>query len=119
MLALIALAVVSTCPPAQAAAPTQHARARSALASYASRDDYPPMALRNREQGQVAFALAVGTDGRVSDCHITESSGSPALDMTTCRLMRSRARFTPARDSAGNAVPDTAAGEIGWHLPAQ
>ena len=38
----------------------------------------------------------------MTDCSVTSSSGSSALDQATCRILRSRARFTPARDSSGN-----------------
>jgi protein TonB len=37
------------------------------------------------------FRLTIGTDGKVSDCQVTKSSGSAELDKTTCDLMRRRA----------------------------
>jgi protein TonB len=80
--------------------------------------DYPAAALRGEEQGATRFRLTVGPDGRVKDCAVTGSSGSSSLDATTCRLMRSRARFTPARDSQGNPVGDTISNTIRWVLPA-
>lgn len=111
-------------PPAPVAPPppppkkVEPARAKANLASYVTDDDYPAAALRAEEQGTTGFRLTVGTNGRVSDCQITASSGSRSLDETTCRLMRSRARFTPATDSSGNPTTDTAAGRIRWQLPA-
>jgi len=81
-----------------------------------SRDDYPAAALRGEEEGTTRFRVEIGANGRVSGCTITASSGSTALDTTTCRIVRSRARFTPARDSAGNAVPDAREGEITWRV---
>lgn len=94
------------------------AHARANLASYVSDADYPSTAIRNEEQGITRFLLTVGADGRVTDCAVTGSSGSSALDATTCRLMRSRARFTPARDSEGRPTGDTVANAIRWVLPA-
>ncbi|MDQ4087219.1 MAG: TonB family protein [Pseudomonadota bacterium] len=94
------------------------ARAPASLASYVSPDDYPTSALRNREQGTTRFRLTVGADGRVTDCTITGSSGSAALDSATCRIMRSRARFTPARDSNGNPTSDTVGASLTWRIPA-
>ncbi len=91
-------------------------RARANLASYVSQGDYPASALARGEQGIVRFRLAVGVDGRVADCEIIRTSGSTALDNATCRIMRSRARFTPARNSNGNPVPASIESEIGWHL---
>ena len=94
------------------------ARSRYPLSRYIARADYPAAALRNREQGRIAFALGIGADGRVNACRITASSGSAALDSTTCRIMRSRARYTPARDARGVPVPDVDVGEFSWTLPA-
>ena len=80
-------------------------------------DDYPAGALRGEHQGLVLYRLEIGTDGRVSNCAIRSSSGSQALDLATCRILRNRTRFTPARDSEGNPVPDMRDGEIMWRLP--
>jgi protein TonB len=93
------------------------ARAKANLASLFSDQDYPAAALRAGEQGAVGFALDVGPDGRVTACTITASSGSADLDSTTCRLIWSRARFTPALDAGGAAVPDKVRGRINWVLP--
>jgi protein TonB len=93
------------------------ARARGDLHSYVSNADYPDAAIRNEEQGTTRFRLLVGPDGRVSDCTITGSSGSSALDNATCSVMKKRARFTPARDSSGNPTTDVVANSIRWVLP--
>lgn len=93
------------------------ARAKANLASYVSDEDYPTNAARNEEQGTTRFRLAVGPDGRVKDCTVTSSSGSSALDSTTCRLMRQRARFQPATGSDGKPTSDTVASAIRWVLP--
>ena len=93
------------------------ARAKANLGRYVSDADYPSDAIRREEQGATRFRLAVGPDGRVTDCTVTGSSGSAALDMATCRLMKSRARFAPAHDSSGNAVADAVSSSITWRLP--
>ena len=94
------------------------ARAHANLGTYVHNSDYPDSALRNDEQGTTRFRLSVGTDGRVTDCTVTGSSGSSALDAATCRLTKSRARFTPARDASGNPATDNVASAIHWVLPA-
>lgn len=101
-------------PPAKTVQP---ARARANLASYVSDEDYPSSAARNEEQGTTRFQLAVGPDGRVKDCTVTSSSGSPALDATTCRLMRQRAKFSPAKNNRGELTSDTVSSAIRWVLP--
>jgi protein TonB len=93
------------------------AHARANLGSYVSDADYPASAIRDEQQGTTRFRLTVGADGRVSDCVVTGSSGSAALDATTCRLMKSRARFTPARDGEGRPAADVVANAIRWVLP--
>jgi protein TonB len=116
--------ITPTAPPAPPPPPppprtVEPAHARANLASYVSNDDYPPSALRANEEGTTGFRLNVGPDGRVSNCTITQSSGSSALDSTTCRLMRSRARFTPARDSNGQPTADAVSGRIRWQIQDQ
>jgi protein TonB len=81
-----------------------------------SDDDYPAAALRGQQQGRVVYRVEIGPDGRVSGCEIRRSSGSAALDAATCRIVRSRARFTPARDSAGRPVADHREGDVLWRL---
>lgn len=102
-------------PPAIRFSPPQRARAN--LGSYFSADDYPAAALRANEQGTTGFRLTIGPNGRVSDCQVTASSGSAALDQASCRILRSRARYTPARDSDGNPTSGSDSGRVTWRLP--
>jgi protein TonB len=95
----------------------QPAKARANLASYITDDDYPQDAIRNEQQGTTGVRLDVGPDGRVTNCTITSSSGSSSLDNTACRVLRSRARFTPATDSSGSRTTDTVSTRITWRLP--
>jgi protein TonB len=103
-------------PPPPRVSPPQRARAN--LNSYFSADDYPAAALRGNDQGTTGFRLSIGPNGRVTDCAVTSSSGSAALDQATCRILRSRARYTPARDSSGNPTSGTDSGRVTWRLPA-
>jgi protein TonB len=105
-------------PPPPPAVKVQPAKARANLASYFSDDDYPQDAIRNEQQGTTGVRLDIGPDGRVTNCTVTSSSGSSSLDSTTCRLLRSRARFTPATDSSGARTSDTTSTRIVWRLPA-
>ncbi|HEY0149403.1 MAG TPA: TonB family protein [Allosphingosinicella sp.] len=104
-------------PPPPEVKKVEPARAKANLGSYISDSDYPAAALRNEDQGSTRFRLTVGPDGRVQDCAVTGSSGSSALDTATCRIMKSRARFTPARDNTGRATNDTVSSTIRWVLP--
>jgi protein TonB len=102
-------------PPPPRVVPPQRARAN--LNSYFSAYDYPAAALRGNDQGTTSFRLTIGPNGRVTDCQVTGSSGSAALDQATCRILRSRARYTPARDSSGNPSSGSDSGRVTWRLP--
>lgn len=74
--------------------------------------DYPRAA--GGQQGTVRAELTVSAAGAVTRCTIVRSSGSAVLDDTTCRLIRERFRFTPARDARGRAVADVQGWEQRW-----
>lgn len=78
--------------------------------------DYPENAIQADEQGSVTVRLTVGIGGRVTNCNVTSSSRSRALDRATCQILQSRARFTPARDNQGNPTTDTVTQQIRWVL---
>jgi TonB family protein len=109
-LAAAAAAAEPPAPPAVSASAVPH--------GLISQDDYPLEAIRRGEQGTVAVRLDVTPAGRVGACTVTASSGSALLDAATCRLLSARARFSPARDGAGNPVADTATTKITWRLQA-
>jgi TonB family protein len=113
--ALLLAGLVSTAADAKA---PERARPSQSLPTLFSDEDYPPEAIRNREQGTVAFRLEVGGDGKPTGCSVVSSSGSSSLDATTCRLLLERARFTPARDAQGKATGDQFSGRILWRLAA-
>lgn len=86
------------------------------LADFVCPSDYPPEALRHGEQGPVGFHLDVSSQGLVTACQITESSGSVALDRRTCEIMTTRVRFTPKRDANGHPVADELHAWVAWHI---
>jgi protein TonB len=80
-------------------------------------EDYPASAQRNGEEGTTAIAYDIGVDGRISNCKVTGSSGSSTLDQTTCQLAERRARYTPAKDAAGNPMASHGSRRIVWRIP--
>lgn len=94
---------------AQLAAPTP----RAPLQNYVTREDYPAGVARSAAR-PVSVTLTVGPDGRVTQCLVTATSRSSMLDQATCRLLRSRARFVPARDAAGTAIAGEVQATIDW-----
>ena len=81
--------------------------------------DLPPDLRATHQGGELELAYRVGIDGRVSDCHITHSSGRPSLDRTTCDLITKRFRFRPARNARGEPVAGYIIERHGWYLDPQ
>ncbi len=101
---------VAPSPPAPPPPPRKVVSAQSAkgdLRTLFSTDDYPASAQSAGAEGTAQAQITIGTDGRVVGCSIIRSSGNSALDSATCNIIRRRAKFTPARDSEGNATTDT------------
>lgn len=76
--------------------------------------DYPRGLGEAGIEGTVSVRYVVNTDGRVSDCEVTGSSGSDILDDTTCRLIEQRFRFRPSHDDRGRPVPATIVENHSW-----
>ena len=110
---------VAPAPPRPPAPPApRQSRARSltgSLQGLISGDDYPPSALDNNEQGSVQVSLTVGSSGRVTGCSAS-GSASATLRNATCRLLTSRARFSPAQDANGNPMSSTYSQTITWRI---
>ncbi|WP_425228400.1 energy transducer TonB [Sphingomonas sp.] len=106
-------------PPAPPPAPrvSQAAGLRGDPGRFFGPDAYPPAAQRAGAQGRVVAHLSIGTDGRVTDCSVSASSGNSDLDETTCRIARSRVRFSPAKDDSGNPITSTFTLPVRWVLP--
>ena len=82
-----------------------------------SNDDYPADAIRAGEQGHATAEFIVDVSGRVTNCRITATSGSAALDRTTCEIIKQRFQFEPARNSSGGAIATTMTRNVRWVLP--
>jgi protein TonB len=109
-------------PPAPPPPPPPHKTvsaqsAKGDLRTLFTSDDYPASAAAAEAQGTAQATLTIGPDGRVVGCNLIRSTGNGALDQATCNILRRRAKFTPARDSNGNATTDTVTTPpITWRL---
>lgn len=106
-ISLLALAAATTAPPPVRTRPLRN------LASYVQDGDWP-RGVASNFRGTTEFSLTIDARGRVTACEIIQSSGSALIDATTCRILRLRARFSPARDAANHPVADTVSNSIGW-----
>jgi len=109
-LLLAALAAAPAAPGPSRAVPT------APLSRLIGDMDYPAAALRAEEQGNVRVTLEVAANGRVTGCTVVESSRSATLDSTTCRILTARARFTPARNAAGEPTTDRIETALAWRM---
>ena len=77
--------------------------------------DYP---IRKQDkEGTTRFELIVGPDGKPTSCTTTVSSGHPVLDQTACNAFVKRAKFSPAKDEAGNPTTGRYKGSVTWKAP--
>jgi protein TonB len=107
-------------PPAPPAPPAPRVDKSASIRGNAGRffgpDNYPASAKREGAEGTTRVRITVGTDGRVSNCVVTSSSGNDALDNTTCDIFRRKVKFTAAKDQNGNPITDTMTIPVKWQL---
>lgn len=65
---------------------------------------YPRNGVIFRVQGDVVLRLAVGLDGRVSECEGLNRRVDPAFNVLGCDALKRKARFQPATDQQGRPV---------------
>lgn len=69
------------------------------------------------QEGDAQFLLLIDENGKVAGCHVLIASGVPALDAMGCSVIRNRARFKPAVDSAGKPTRSTVVTpKVSWRL---
>ena len=96
---------------------TKPARPKGNPGLWVTTNDYPQSAIRSEAEGVVKFRLSVGTNGKVTGCEVTGSSGTEALDQAACTKLILRGRFEPASDSTGALVTGSYTGAVRWQLP--
>ncbi|MEP7223269.1 MAG: TonB family protein [Novosphingobium sp.] len=111
-----AIILAPPAPPAPRFSP-KSATPKGRPGDWATSNDYPSQALREEREGTTRFRVSVGADGRVTDCQVTGSSGSPDLDATACAKIKQRARFNPAMDGEGQPTTGTFASAVRWVIP--
>jgi TonB family protein len=87
------------------------------LLKYFSSDDYPVLAAELGISGRTGVRLVVGSDGKVLDCYVRESSGNAVLDHVTCETFERDVQFTPAKDASGKYLASVTSVTINWEMP--
>lgn len=111
------LKVLAPVDPPHAAALARPPVPTASPATWISPNDYPVAAIRNGEEGVVGYMLDIDEAGSVSDCQVTQPSGSQILDTVTCQVMRTRASFRPATGGDGAPVRGRFTSKIRWEIP--
>lgn len=95
------------------------ARARpiGSPSAWISTDDYPRRPLVDEIEGVAGYRLIIGSNGRVSSCEVTSTSGNAQLDAATCKLLTRRARFEAASDETGAKIVGSYTGSVRWEIP--
>jgi protein TonB len=104
-------------PPPPPAFTPRGPKPRGSEANWVSANDYPTGDLRQDHEGLTRVRLNVGTNGRVTRCEITATSGWPGLDKASCDRLSARARFDPATDHTGAQVEGSYATAVRWRIP--
>ena len=97
-------------------APAVHSQVVGNLMGIFTSNDYPADALEADQTGRTQLLLMIGTKGEVMDCVVQQSSGIASLDAMSCQVIRERAKFSPAKDSAGEPIVGVVTQSIGWML---
>lgn len=92
-------------------------RPRNDRNSWVLKRDYPHRDLVEGNQGTTRVELAVGVNGRVSECRVIASSGHASLDSRACERIASKARFEPATNELGEKVAGTYRSSVTWQIP--
>jgi hypothetical protein len=79
--------------------------------------DYPTRMLRERRNEQVDFRLMVDTTGKPTECAVLTMEARSEFIDATCETLMRRARFAPARDAEGQAVPGVYVNSVRWFIP--
>lgn len=109
-------------PPPPPAPPPPPSQARPASPDNQGRwaariqENYPSRAIRDEVEGRVGVRVTIGTNGRVTECSVTSSSGSNDLDRAACDGMERYARYNPALNAAGEPTTGTAQTTIVYQL---
>ena len=76
---------------------------------------YPTISQRLGEQGTSEMLVGINTEGTVSDCKITKSSGSERLDTAACEYVKGHWRWKPPTKDGQPTTAQTPISMV-WNL---
>lgn len=78
---------------------------------------YPHSALEKGQQALIAARVMVDAEGKITDCAIVELTEAEKFGAGVCRQITSTARFDPAVDASGAAMPSYYVFRIRYVIP--
>jgi periplasmic protein TonB len=111
------ITTVKAAPPAppKSAAPPAAPTQLESIARTHTLPPYPTISQRLGEQGTTNMQVGIGTDGSVTDCKVTKSSGSQRLDDAACTYVKGHWRWKPPTRE-GQAVAVQTDVNVVWNL---
>lgn len=117
-LAFFGLGALALIMPGAAAAQASLATLKTAPS--ASAEDYPRQAIMAEVEGSVVVEIAVDPTGAPTDCTPIEIRPPHfGFEKATCKILMQRARFSPARNASGVAIPGTLRVQQDWVIDEQ
>jgi protein TonB len=102
-------------PKAEAAAPPPPPTELKPIARTHTSPPYPVISQRLGEQGTTSMVVTINTEGSLSDCKVTKSSGSERLDTAACEWIKNHWKWQPPTQ-LGKPVVANAAIAFTWNL---
>lgn len=82
--------------------------------TWLTHEDYPKEFDQKGEQAIIRYRLMVDAAGNPTDCAIQASIARVNFAQFTCNALKKRAKFRPALDANGKAVPSYEVGKVFW-----
>lgn len=76
--------------------------------------NFPAEVREARAKGMVRVRLRINSAGEIESCTVVVQSTSAAMNSEACRIYTQHARFAPARDATGKAMPASAEFPVAW-----
>jgi protein TonB len=106
----------TTTPPQATPTPSMATPPRGSNQNRVTRNDYPPVSLRLNETGVTIVKVQIDATGAVVSVELAKSSGHSRLDEKALQIVKSRFRYSPAKDASGNPIPATINQGVKWEL---
>lgn len=89
-------------------------RPKTSPQTWLSSGDFPSSALAKGHNGIVQFRFDVDAEGKIADCFILSHTSPDDFADLTCKLVRRRAKLSPALDAKGVPVRSYYVQKVNW-----